>query len=155
MASILTLVQAQPLKSLAPGEPLIAEGDAGGDLYVLQSGRLIVSRDGIDIATIVEPGALIGEMSVLLGIDHSATVRADRPSEVRVIDNAIAFLERTPLMALHVATLACERLDRTTGLLVELRKEAEGKAAEQGFLGRILAAITEPPKRTGPIAAHE
>ncbi len=97
MASILTLVQAQPLRSLAPGERLIVEGDAGGELYVLQSGRLIVSRDGVDIASIVEPGALIGEMSVLLGIDHSATVRADRQSDIRVIDDAIGFLERTPL----------------------------------------------------------
>lgn len=155
MASLLALTQSQPVLSLAPGETLIDEGDAGGELYVLQSGKLIVSRDGVDIATIVEPGALIGEMSVLLGIDHSATVRADRNSEVRVIDNAIAFLERTPLVALHVATLACERLDRTTGLLVELRKEAEGKSAEQGFLGRIFAAITEPPKRSGPVASHE
>lgn len=155
MASILALTQSQPLRSLVPGERLIAEGDAGGELYVLQSGRLIVSRDGVDIATIVEPGALIGEMSVLLGIDHSATVRADRASEIRVIDNAIAFLERTPLVALHVATLACERLDRTTGLLVEMRKEAEGKVAEQGLLGRLFAALTEPPKRSGPVASHE
>jgi CRP/FNR family transcriptional regulator, cyclic AMP receptor protein len=155
MASILALTQSQPLRHLGPGERLIEEGDAGGDLYVLQSGRLIVSRDGVDIATIVEPGALIGEMSVLLGIDHSATVRADRASEVRVIDNAIAFLERTPLVALHVATLACERLDRTSALLVELRKETEGRAEEQGFIGRLFAAITEPSKRSGPVAAHE
>lgn len=155
MASILALTQSQPLKTLAPGERLIEAGEAGGELYVLQSGRLIVERDGIDIATIDEAGALIGEMSVLLGIDHSATVRADATSEVRVIDDAMAFLERTPLVALHVATLACERLDATSALLVEMKKETEGKAGEQSLLSRIFSAMVEPPKRGGRIVAHE
>ena len=94
-------------------------------------------------------------MSVLLGIDHSANVRADTASIVRVIDNALAFLERTPLVALHVATLACERLDRTSGLLVEMKKETEGKAGEQGLLSRLFASMVEPPKRGGRLTAHE
>ncbi len=156
MASLLALTQGQPLRRLAPAEVLIEMGDApGGELYVLQAGRLIVSRDGVDIATIDEPGALIGEMSVLLGTDHSATVRAEISSEVRIIENAIAFLERTPVVALHVATLACERLDRTSALVVELKKETEGRAGEQGLLSRIFSAMLEPPKRAGRIAAHE
>ncbi|RYE08212.1 MAG: cyclic nucleotide-binding domain-containing protein [Hyphomicrobiales bacterium] len=155
MASILALTKSQPVRSLAPGERLIEEGAAGGDLYVLQAGRLIVSRDGIDIATIIDPGALVGEMGVLLATDHSATVRADVQSEVRVIDNAIAFLERTPLVALHVATIACERLDRTSALLVEMRKEAGVRPEELGFIGRLFAAISEPSKRSGPVTTHE
>src|SRR5690606_30676328 len=109
-----------------------------------EAGRLVVERDGVDIAIIAEPGALIGEMSVLLGVDHSATVRAEAETTVRVVEAAIPFLERTPLMALHVATLACERLDRTSALLVELRKESEGKAEEQGLLSRIFNALTAP-----------
>jgi CRP-like cAMP-binding protein len=133
---------------------LIEAGEAGGELYVLEKGRLVVERDGVAIATIIEPGALIGEMSVLLGIDHSATVRADAPSTVRVIEDGIPFLERTPLMALHVATLACERLDRTSALLVEMRKDAEGKAEEQGLLGRIFSSLVAPPPR-GRLAEHE
>ena len=117
-------------------------------------GSLIVERDGVKIATIDEPGALIGEMSVLLGVDHSATVRAEMHSTVRVIDDAIPFLERNPLMALHVATLACERLDRTSALVVQLRKESEASGAEQGLLGRIFSSLTAPAPK-GRIAAHE
>jgi CRP/FNR family transcriptional regulator, cyclic AMP receptor protein len=154
MASILTLVMGQPKRELATGELLIEEGEAGGELYVLEKGRLVVERDGVEIARIIEPGALIGEISVLLGIDHSATVRAAVPSIVRVIEDGIPFLERTPLMALHVATLACERLDRTSAVLVELRKETEGKASEQGILSRIFSALTVPEPRTR-YAEHE
>ena len=104
MASLLTLVKGQPQRQLSRGDILIGEGEAGGELYVLEHGSLIVERDGVQIATIDESGALIGEMSVLLGVDHSATVRAEMQSVVRVIDDAIPFLERNPLMALHVAT---------------------------------------------------
>lgn len=143
MASLLTLLKAQPTRDLAPGEALIVAGEPDdGTLYVLDSGRLVVARDGVDIATIDTPGALIGEMSVLLGTPSSATVRAEAPSTVRVIENAISFLERTPIVALQVATLACERLDRTSALVVELRKQADGRAAEQGVLGRIVSALT-------------
>jgi CRP-like cAMP-binding protein len=155
LASILALTQSQPTRTLLPDDILIAAGEAGGELYVLQSGRLIVERDGVDIATITEPGALIGEMSVLLGIDHSANVRAHTTSVVRVIDDAMPFLERSPLMALHVATLACARLDATSALLAEMKKETEGKASEQGLLTRLFSSLVEPPKRGGRIAAHE
>jgi CRP/FNR family transcriptional regulator, cyclic AMP receptor protein len=154
MASVLALTMSQPQRHLAPGEFLITEGDAGGELYVLESGRLSVERDGITIATIADAGALIGEMSVLLGVDHSATVRAETAATVRVIEDAMPFLERTPLMALHVATLACERLDRTSALVVQLRKDADDKAADHGVLGRIFSALSAPSSR-GRLAEHE
>ena len=144
MASLLTLTPGLPTRSVARGEALIEAGEeASGDMYILERGRLSVERDGIVIATISEPGARIGEMSVLLGTAHSATVRAEAATSVRVIDNAIAFLERTPLVALHVATLACARLDATSALLVELRKDAAGKS-EQTLLTRIFGSLNAP-----------
>ena len=93
--------------------------------------ELMLLREGLQIATITEPGSLIGEMSVLLGDDHSATVRATTPVEVRVIENAIAFLESTPLVALQVATLVCQRLEATSALLVDIKKEAAAGKSEQ------------------------
>lgn len=145
MASLLTLTKGLGVRALARGEVLIAAGDEpSGDMYVLETGRLGVERDGVPLATIAEPGALIGEMSVLLGTAHSATVRAEAASSVRVIDNAVAFMERTPLVALHVATLACARLDATSALLVEMRRDA-GKA-EQSMLGRLFGALNGAPR---------
>lgn len=155
MASLLTLTQSQPQRTLEPGEILIREGEEAGNLYILETGRLVVERQGVKIAEIKEPGALIGEMSVLLGIESSATVRAERQTVIRVIDNPIAFLERTPLVALHVATLACARLDATSALLVELRKESAGKVAEQSLLNRVFSALLSPPPPKSGWAAHE
>jgi CRP-like cAMP-binding protein len=142
LANLLTLTKSQPVRTLATGEALVEAGEAGGELYVLQSGRLSVEREGMQIATISEPGSLIGEMSVLLGDDHSATVRAVSPVEVRVIENAIAFLESTPIVALHVATMVCQRLEATSALLVEIKKEAAEGRGEQSFLERIFGAVS-------------
>ncbi len=142
MANILALTRGQPQRTLKAGEALIEAGDPGGELFVLEQGRLKVSRDGVHIATISEPGALIGEMSVLLGDDHSASVHAESETIVRVIEDALPFLERTPLMALHVATLACERLEATSALAVQMAKEAEGRAEDHGVFGRIFSALT-------------
>lgn len=141
MANLLTLTNAYPVRSLRPDENLIEAGEAGGELFVLVSGALAVERDGVEIARIADPGALIGEISVLLGVDHSATVRALTPVEARVIEDGLRWLETTPIAALHVASLACARLDATSALLAEMRKDAAG-GRETGFLERLFGAVT-------------
>ena len=140
MATLLTLTYQQPTLSLAPGDVLIKEGDPGGDLYVLESGRLRVERDGVTLATISAAGALIGEMSVLLGTENTATVRAEKPTTVRVVKDALAYLERQPLVALRVAMLLSQRLDATSALLVEAQK---GKPQEPtGIFGRLMSTLS-------------
>lgn len=57
-------------------------------------------------------------------------------------------------MALQVATLACERLDRTSALVVQLRKEADENADDQGVLSRIFSALSGP-STPGRAAEHE
>ena len=144
MASLLTLTNEQPSRSLAAGELLIAEGDPGGELYVLESGKLSVERDGVVLATITAQGALVGEMSVLLGTENTATVRAAAPTTVRVVADALAYLERQPLVALRVAMLLSQRLDATSALLVELSKSSPQKAAEQSVFARLMSALVTP-----------
>ena len=138
MASLLTLTFSQPTLTLAPGDVLIKEGAPGGDLYVLESGRLRVERDGVTLATISAPGALIGEMSVLLGTENTATVRAEKATSVRVVKDALAYLERQPLVALRVAMLLSQRLDATSAALVELSKE---KGAPPTLFNRLMGTL--------------
>ncbi|MGN6487501.1 MAG: sensor histidine kinase [Devosia sp.] len=69
---------------LAPGELLIREGDPGGALYIILSGRIeVTKRDGdreVVLATRVECEVL-GEMSLLEDKPRTASVRATQPSE--------------------------------------------------------------------------
>ena len=137
MTDSLTIVSQRILRA---GDVLIQQGDAGGDLFILEHGSLAVERDGVHVTTISSPNALIGEMSVLLQKPHSATVRATSTVSVNVIRDARAQLMRDPELTFRLAALVASRLDTTTALLVDLSKEHPGKA-EQGFLARILSAI--------------
>ena len=148
MTSLLALTASRPTRTLADGEVLLVQGEGGGDLFILLSGKLVVVRDGVTIATIAQPGTLVGEMSVLLGIRNSATVRAERETKVRVIRDANKLLEAEPGLARRVAALVAGRLDATSDLLVELAKHNKGKS-EQGLLTRILSTLYSPAPGEG------
>lgn len=146
MTSLAALTVSLPLETLAPGTHLTTEGTRSGQLYILEAGTLTVKREGVALATIDEPGAIIGEMAVLLGIPHSATVVAQSVAKVRVVADAIDTLSQNADFALHIATIACARLHATSGLLVELKSQATGKAREQALMSRILMALAATPK---------
>ncbi len=140
MESFLALAASQPVRTLAPGAVLIAQGQPGGDLYVLETGQLTVERDGVKVATISTPGALVGEMSVLLGTPNTATVRADRETQVRILENAREILENHPKLTLRLAGLMASRLDATSAFLVELTKQHSSEG-ERSLLGKIIGAL--------------
>jgi CRP/FNR family transcriptional regulator, cyclic AMP receptor protein len=146
MPSLNTLLASLPVETLAPGTHLTTEGTRSGQLYILESGKLTVKREGIALATIEDPGAIIGEMAVLLGIPHSATVVAEDLSKVRVVNDALGTLSQNADFAVHLATIACARLNATSALLVEMKGQAAGKAKEQALMSRILMALAATPK---------
>ena len=142
MANLSAPTVALPVLELGPGDELTREGTYSGKLFVLERGRLRVERGGIELALLDEPGAIVGDMAVLLGIPHSATVTAIEPTWVRVLDEAMDVLSSNPEFSLHLATLACARLDATSSLLVEL--SAGCTAEEQALRGRILKIVAGP-----------
>lgn len=146
MASMFLLTYSAPIKELEIGDVLITQGTLGGDLFVLESGQLAVERDGVKIATIDQHDSLIGEMGLLLRKPHSATVRAETNSRVRVVADAMRVLERHPDIALRLATLLSQRLDETSGLVSELSRQVSG-AAEQTLIGKILSSLVTAPRR--------
>lgn len=140
MISLTEIAQTHPKRELAAGTTLISQGDEGGDLFILDTGELAVERDGIAIATIARHGAIIGEMSVILGTAATATVKATIPTTVRVIRDAQELLQRDPALSFRLAHLMATRLDTTSALLVDLTRQNSGRT-EQGLLGRIFAAL--------------
>ena len=146
MASMFLLTYSAPIQDLEIGEVLITQGSMGTDLYVLESGQLAVERDGVKIATIDQADSLIGEMGLLLHKPHSATVRAETNSKVRVVADAMRVLERHPDITLRLALLLCQRLDETSGLVSELSRQVSG-TAEKTLVGRILSSLVTTPGR--------
>src|ERR1700751_550569 len=97
-------------RSVAAGADVLHEGGRTGHLYVLIEGRLEVIKGGAVVASITEPGAVLGEMSVLLVTPHTATVRAAQDSTIYEIDDAAGFLHKHPAAAILIARVLAQRL---------------------------------------------
>ncbi len=112
------------------GHVLVPQGGKLGKLFVLRQGEVEIERDGVFIASTSQPGAIFGEMSLLLDIPHSATARAVTDIEVFVIEDALRVLEANPAWALQIARLLAQRVNMTTRLLAELQA-GDGRPAER------------------------
>ena len=134
--SVLKSFEKNPARVFTPGQLLITEGGPPGSLYVLESGEVEVLRHGITVATIAEPGAIIGEMSVLLDTAHSASVRAKTTVMAHVVENAAQALKKHPELTYKVAQILARRLGATTAFLVESREKLED-TADLDFLEKV------------------
>ncbi len=105
-------------------------------------------RKDTQVSYIDEPGSIFGEMSALLDIPASATVKALSAVKAYVIDDAIQFLGGDPEIALYVATLLARRLYYTTSYLVDLQQQSEGKREDLDLVDKILAQLVEKPDET-------
>src|SRR5260370_41242200 len=114
MREILVYCRGGVGRDVSAGGFVVHEGHTTGHLYVLIEGRLEVVKGDTVVAIITEPGAVLGEMSVLLDQPHTATVRAASDSAVYEIGDAASFLRDQPARALLIARLLAQRLHRAT-----------------------------------------
>ena len=113
---------------VAAGAVLLAEGTKTGKLFVLAQGAVEVARGGVVLAHVKEPGSVFGDMSALLDLPHTATVRTTAPSAVYAFDDAGAFLRSDPEIAFVLARMLAQRLEATTAALVSSQAKAIGYA---------------------------
>ena len=154
MADILEFCAGREARSFAPGDVLIREGEQEGRLFVLIEGQVEVLRKGTQVSYVDEPGSVFGEMSVLLDMPYSATVKALGPVRAHVIDDALTFLKSDAGVAIHMAMLLARRLYYTTSYLVDVQQQAAGRREDLDLVDRILAQLVQQPEvpdsQTGP-----
>ena len=85
-----------------------------------KEGAVAVVKEGLEIARVAEPGAVFGELSVLLDQPHTADVHALEASQSHVAD-AAAMLRVDPIALLYVATVPAQRLDSSKAVRFLLR----------------------------------
>ena len=122
MDDILERTTALPEIALRAGDTLVHEGDSGNSLWVLVSGALKVRKGGVAINTITLPGAVIGEISLLLDTPYSATVVASEPCVLRHATDGRALLA-DPAVTQAVARGLAERLTLVSTYLVDLKHQ--------------------------------
>ncbi len=150
MPDILDYCKARKAESFKSGAVLIKEGGEGHQLFVLVEGQVEVLRKDTQVSYIDEPGSLFGEMSCLLDMPYSATVKALSSVKAYVIDEPLGFLGSQPEIALELASLLARRLYYTTSYLVDLQQQAAGRREDLDLVDTILAQLVQTPDEPKP-----
>lgn len=108
-------VRDQYQRTLEPGDTLFDEGDAGDQLYVIQSGEVELTREGPNghhVVARLGPGDFLGELCIVAGRRH--TTRAVAVNSTRVLELDRATLEAMcmaqPEIAIRMIRVLASRL---------------------------------------------
>lgn len=121
-------------KLYGDGETIVAQGDVGDCMFVVQVGRVQVVREGAggeEKLTTLQRGDTFGEMAILDRERRSATVRALGEARVLTVDRR-TFLRRVredPTLAFHTLRSLGLRVRSLTAEVVELRQRLGHSAA--------------------------
>lgn len=154
MGSILASLSDHPEREFAAGDLILEQGGRDDLLYFLIEGEVEILKDDVKVATASHPGDIFGDLSVLLGVPHTATVRATRPCRFFVVSDSRAFLERTPPVCLHLCELLARRLDTLNKYLVDVRHQFQGED-HIGMVDQVLDTLMHrhPRPRVAPKAS--
>ncbi|WP_119390586.1 cyclic nucleotide-binding domain-containing protein [Taklimakanibacter lacteus] len=139
-----------PIAVYEPGESVLDAGSTTGQLFILRNGTVEVTRDGLGIAKVSEPGAVFGELSVILDRPHSADVRALERSEFHVAEASSLLTDNVTALA-YVAAILARRLEAANDAIIEIRREAEADK-QPGALTRALDKLGD--LLVGPNPTH-
>jgi CRP-like cAMP-binding protein len=122
-------------RTYAPGAPICREGEEGEEMYIIQAGKVRVSKrfaGKTHVISVLEKGDFFGEMAIVNRIKRTATVTAIDAVELLVFDreglqNMIA---RNTKIALSIIDKLCRRLQDAHLKIQHLAKrDAEGLIA--------------------------
>src|SRR3954453_20222233 len=99
-----------PVRKYRTGENILSAGSATGRLLVLKRGAVEVVKDGVQLAQVSAPGAVFGELALLMDQPHTADVRATEASEFHVADAGI-LRAGDSTVSLYLAAILARRLD--------------------------------------------
>lgn len=160
MKNMLALSAHLPEFTFAPGEVVVREGGSAGGIWILVSGALQVRKGDVVVNAINRPGALVGEISVLLGTNYGATVEATASSLLRFAADGEALLASDPDISRLVAMGLAERLNFVTTYLADLKHQygdAPGLAMVSDVLNELAhrqKALARPGSARDPDPAH-
>ena len=117
------LAERMEVREVSKGETIFHHGDAGDSLMIIKSGRVQVYLENTEgqkiILSEIEPGELIGEISLFDPGPRSATAVAVEDSELLVLDHDELWeaMQRKPHIAKDMLAVLGRRLRATDELL--------------------------------------
>jgi CRP-like cAMP-binding protein len=150
MSDASDIIDKLPLQHFASGATVLDEGGRPGTLYFLETGTVEVSKGGVAITRVKERGAVFGEMAVLLGVPHTATVRALTDASFRVAADAGGFLREHACISAYVATILAQRLNALNKYLVDVKSQFKDQAGHVAMVDSVLETLMTKHPRSIP-----
>jgi CRP/FNR family cyclic AMP-dependent transcriptional regulator len=130
-----------PRRFFATGDVVVEQGSPFGSIAILVEGSVSIERDGVPLAMLDTPGAVLGEMSTVLERPSTATVRAVTDCTVLQAVDGAAFLRERPDVLLDVAKALATRLDNLTGHLTDVKQQYGNDSGHLGMLDDVLSTL--------------
>jgi CRP/FNR family cyclic AMP-dependent transcriptional regulator len=115
-----------PIRQVAAGECVIEQGTKTGRLFILIEGKVEIVKDTEVIVTADRAGDIFGDLSTLLDLPHTTSVRAVCDSRFYVAEDARQFLNQNPPVLMFLCELLARRLVSANDYLVNLKHQFEG-----------------------------
>jgi CRP-like cAMP-binding protein len=141
MRSVLSLCQGLPEKAFQRGDILMTEGGSDRLIYVLIEGGVDIYKRDILVSSQFEPGAIYGELAVLLDVPHTATVKAATNSRAYVVEEGNDFLRSHPDMSFQLASLLARKLNSITSYLADLKHQFKDRDDHLGMVDEVLESL--------------
>jgi CRP/FNR family cyclic AMP-dependent transcriptional regulator len=151
MASFLETLRDLPVQIFSAREIVIEQGTSTGRLFILVEGKVEIVKDGETVAVSGQPGDIFGDLSALLDLPHTTSVRSVRNSSFYVVEEARPFLEQHPAVCMHLCELLASRLVSVTAYLADLKHQFAGHD-HIGMLDEVLDRLIHrhPRRRIAP-----
>ena len=104
---------------IAGGDDLVKQGSRGHEFFIIVSGKATVRRNGKKIGTL-GPGDYFGELALLDPAPRNATVTADQPMEVLILNDRefSGLLAEVPTLSRKILTGMARRLHEADSKIV-------------------------------------
>ena len=132
---------ALPLATYQAGETVLTAGSTTGRLLILKEGAVEIIKEGVEIAKVTEPGAVFGELSVLLDKPHTADMRALEASQFHVAD-AASLLAQDATALQYIAAILARRLDGANQTLIEMKHQLQA-GQPHSVIGKTIEEMEE------------
>lgn len=110
----------QKVLTFRPGEVIIREGERGKGYYILESGTISLSKQGVKISELAGSGTIFGEMSDILDEPRTCTATAETPTQVSYYPFSLDdIIRQHPDVAKQLVIALAERISTTTDALTQ------------------------------------
>ena len=143
---LLRVMQACEVRTFDDATVVIREGDKGDELFIVLSGKVIISRGG-ETLTRLGAGEHFGEMALIRAVPRSATVTSDGGAELIVIRRTDFFEilrsehEIAVKMLWQFLGVLADRLDQTSSELRHAKQELSASDVTADVTAEIFPGI--------------